>query len=598
KAGIRSGAGVIVSTVSVNLKDCAPFGSLHRPNLTDASIKAWDGLYKAGNTFESSGRFEEAIENYRKAADIDDAFADLQFRLARCRWALGQTQQAQAHFIKARDLDALRFRADTRINEIIRKTAASANRRGVSLVDAEIAFQAESTQGIPGEDLFYDHVHPNFSGTYVLARLVKERIETLLKLESRGPVLTERECAERLAFTPWDKYRIQKEILERMKSPAFTIRLGNAESVRRAEAKLDTLRNTLHPDALAEVVELYHRAIEGNGSDWVLRNNLGMLLLDAGRDPAGAIEEFRSVLRIFPFDYLTHNNMGLAYAQQGRLDEAVACYNEALRIKPDFSKANLNLAEALERQGKNNQALVYFQRAHPTPQTLAGVYNRYGERLVGEGRMDEAVGQFEEAIRLWPDSFNAHRNLGNALAQLGKTDLAIRHLFEAVRIRPDLARGHIDLASLLFIQGDYENAVVHYEKALQIKPDLPEVENNLGLALCKKGEFEKGIAHFQKALEGKPDFLAARNNMAGALSELGRHNEAAAQLRKSLHIDPDNPDLLNNLGAELLRLEKIEEAIPYLKKALLLQPDSPGAQNNLRYALSRLENKKQFQHMK
>jgi hypothetical protein len=176
EAGRRSGAKVIVSTVAVNLKDCAPFGSLHRPDLNEASLRAWDGDYRAGVESESSGRFEKAMENFLKASALDDTYADLQFRLARCSLALGQTDQAAAYFAGARDMDALRFRADTRINEIIRQM------KDVSIIDAEKAFVTggddfipagiESTCGIPGEYLFYDHVHPNFAGTYLLAHIV------------------------------------------------------------------------------------------------------------------------------------------------------------------------------------------------------------------------------------------------------------------------------------------------------------------------------------------------------------------------------------------------------------------------------------------
>jgi tetratricopeptide (TPR) repeat protein len=590
KVGHRAGARVIVSTVATNLKNCAPFGSLHRQDLTDASINEWDMIYNAGIALESSGKFEEAIEHYLKAASIDNEFADLQFRLARCYWALKQYNKAHIHFIKARDLDALRFRADSQINEIIRKIAADDFTEDVSLVDAEKNFQAESTDGIPGERLFYDHVHLNFSGNYLLARLVKEQVENIFGLESQNRTLSEAECAERLAFTLWDRYRIEKEILGRMKSPAFANQLDNVKSVQLMEAKLDSIQPYLRPEALTEAVECYRQAIALSEQDWVLHNNFGLLLLEVGNDPIGAAEQFRFVLHLFPDDYLTHNNLGLTFMQQGKLNEAIACYEDALRIKPHFSKANFNLGEALERQGKYDEAIKYFHKAHLSQQELAGVHNRFGKRLANKGKIDEAVKQFEEALKLWPDSPDAHRNLGNVLAQTGKADVAIQHLLEVVRIKPDQAEGHIDLASLLFMQGDYSNAVEHYKRALQLKPDLPpEVYNNLGLALCNQGKFEEAIIYFQNALSIKKDFLAARNNMAGALSQLGRSEEAIAQLQESLQIDPNNSNFHNNIGAELLKVGKIEQAITHFRKALQLNPKSTSAQNNLKYALSRLQ---------
>jgi tetratricopeptide (TPR) repeat protein len=589
QVGHRAGARVIVSTVPTNLKDCAPFGSLHREDLSSTSINEWNDSYNAGITADSSGRFEEAIAHYLKAAGIDDEFADLQFRLARCYQALSQDDKALDYFIKARDLDALRFRADTQINDIIRKIASTGCSEFVTLVDAEKAFQTESVHGIPGESLFYDHVHTNFKGNYLLSRLIKEQVEKIFAMKSQEQTFSEAECAARLAFTPWDAYRMQKEILERMKSPAFANQLDNAESVRRAEARLDSLRKCLQADALDGAVQNYRQEIKANENDWVLRNNFGLLFLETGSDLGSAIEQFRFVLHLFPSDYLTLNNLGLVFARQNKLNEAIDCYNKALLIKPDFSKASFNLAELLERQGRYDEAIKLLYQAHLPKQGLADAHNRFGIKLANEGRSDEAVTQFEDALRLWPDSPDAHRNLGNVFAKMGRTDLAIQHLLEAVRIRPDLPGGYIDLASLLFTQGDYENAVEHYEKALQIKPDIPEVENNLGLALCKMGQFEQAIPHFQKALLSRHDFLSARNNLAGALSQLGRSKEAIAQLQESLRISPNNPEFHNNIGAELLRLGEIEQAITHFKKALQLNPDLPSARNNLKIALSRLE---------
>ncbi len=75
---------------------------------------------------------------------------------------------AKEHFLRARDLDTLRFRADSRINDINRSVASSAP--GAELVDAEAIFSKESPNGIIGSDLVYEHVHMTPLGNYLLAR--------------------------------------------------------------------------------------------------------------------------------------------------------------------------------------------------------------------------------------------------------------------------------------------------------------------------------------------------------------------------------------------------------------------------------------------
>ena len=48
---------------------------------------------------------------------------------------------------------------------------------------------------------------------------------------------------------------------------------------------------------------------------------------------------------------------------QGKLDEAVACYRRALELKPDYAEAHNNLGNALKDQGKLDEAVACYRRA-------------------------------------------------------------------------------------------------------------------------------------------------------------------------------------------------------------------------------------------
>src|SRR5436305_12524172 len=85
-----SGARVLLSTVASNLKDCPPFASLHRPDLTPAQQAEWDKLYQAGIHAEKTTNYDEALADYQQAAQLDNHFAELFFRLGRCQRALGK----------------------------------------------------------------------------------------------------------------------------------------------------------------------------------------------------------------------------------------------------------------------------------------------------------------------------------------------------------------------------------------------------------------------------------------------------------------------------------------------------------------------------
>ncbi|GAH13338.1 unnamed protein product, partial [marine sediment metagenome] len=211
-----SGAKVIISTVATNLKDNAPFASMHRQGLSEVQKADWERSYKAGIELAADGRLGEAVNSYLQAVQIDGDYADLHFLLARCYMKLNKYKEANKCYIKARDMDVLRFRADTQINRIIREKGSGRESEDVYLVDAERCFaESERTSHkIPGEELFYEHVHMNFFGNHLLAKAVFSQVSSILSEDIRSstsretPILSPDKCADLLALTDRDLSRI------------------------------------------------------------------------------------------------------------------------------------------------------------------------------------------------------------------------------------------------------------------------------------------------------------------------------------------------------------------------------------------------------
>ena len=55
---------------------------------------------------------------------------------------------------------------------------------------------------------------------------------------------------------------------------------------------------------------------------------------------------------------MAHNNLGNALRDQGKLEEAVACYHTALNLQPDYAQAEYNLGNVLRDQGKPEEAVA------------------------------------------------------------------------------------------------------------------------------------------------------------------------------------------------------------------------------------------------
>ena len=144
-----------------------------------------------------------------------------------------------------------------------------------------------------------------------------------------------------------------------------------------------------------------------------------------------------------------YNNLGTTLAAQGKLDEAVTHFWEAVRLDPDYADAHYNLGNAQAARGKFDDAVRYFREALRIKPAYADAHCNLGTALAAQGKFDDAVSCFREALRLNPDDAAAHYDLAVTLADQGLRDEAILHFKAALRINPNDTQAGGRLAGLL-----------------------------------------------------------------------------------------------------------------------------------------------------
>jgi tetratricopeptide (TPR) repeat protein len=225
---------------------------------------------------------------------------------------------------------------------------------------------------------------------------------------------------------------------------------------------------------------------------------------------------FEHALRVTTGNYVAHNNLGVALAQQDHLDAAIAQYTEALRIKPDYEKAHNNLGVALAQQGHLDAAIAQYTEALRIKPDYGKAHMNLGLALARQGRLDAAIAQYDQALVSRPDDEETHNNLGIALARQGRLDAAIAHFSQSIRIEPNDEGARYNLGLAQAKQGNLNEAIVSFTRAIQMKPEDEKAHNQLGLALVKLGKYEEAITHFSQALRLRPDDEAARRNLRDA----------------------------------------------------------------------------------
>jgi len=305
--GRRHHVGIVLSTVAVNLQDCAPFASTNHLHLNASQQEEWQAAFAAGCQAQSSGDLAAAAVQFQQAAKIDDSHAELRFRLARCALAAGKIDLAREHYLAARDHDTLRFRCDSKLNEIIRAQARVEAKHGVRLADSEQTLAQNSPNGIPGDNFFYEHVHLQLAGNYWIARTVAEEIENLLPENLRAesdttppwPSLTD--CAQRLGWSEYWAWFDLKQIMPRLNRPPFTGQWDHETKFPEVEMKLKTLATATSASGLKKAIASCETALAAAPDDSALLLQLGQLKSVTG-DYSDATTATKQALDLLPSD--------------------------------------------------------------------------------------------------------------------------------------------------------------------------------------------------------------------------------------------------------------------------------------------------------
>jgi tetratricopeptide (TPR) repeat protein len=531
--GLGGGAKVLVSTVARNLKDCGPFGSEHRPGLPAQELSQWDNFYQMGIRAQEAGRPAEAIDSFRQAVRVDDAYAEAHFRWGQCSLALGHDAEASRQFALACDQDTLRFRADSRINEIIRRAASNREQQGVQLVDSEAAMALQSPHGLTGGEFLYEHVHLNFEGNYLVARALVKQIGNALSGSAEHPWPTADDCARRLGWNDFTRHEAEIKILSRLNDSPFKEQADNRQQVQRLLKQIQQLQPAMLPDALRADEARTQAAADAAPGDWILQENLahlqqqtgdaaaateslrrlaqflpqspdawydlGLALETAKRDDE-AIAAFQKATRLGPESVLSMNSLAELYAQEGHREEAAREFREVLRQKPYWGPAHLGLGKVLEAAGKTEEAKEQFQEAFKSSLRTPKFCNTLAKFSFSKGWYDAAVTNFTESLRLCPSDPETRVALGMALLKLGRHPEAKAQYAEAVRLEPNFAEAHFCLGFELGKDGDAAGAAAQFAEAVRLKPTSIAAHLNLGIALFHQHLNEQALDQFDEVL--------------------------------------------------------------------------------------------------
>lgn len=198
-------------------------------------------------------------------------------------------------------------------------------------------------------------------------------------------------------------------------------------------------------------------------------------------------------------------DQGLREQAAGRIDAAIALFDNALRINPDFPEALCSGGYILQTRGHIQGALAFYGRAIELKPDYFDAYFNRGCILFAQNDLSGAIASFEAACAIRPRDAAAFANLGGAFQSAGRFQDAVRNLQRAIELDVSLIEAHLNLGSSLRRLGRYAEALAAYEMALKRNPDDALAYCGIGIVSRELGLFDAAMRAYDRALALQPD---------------------------------------------------------------------------------------------
>ncbi|MEX0935491.1 MAG: tetratricopeptide repeat protein [Gemmatimonadota bacterium] len=275
--------------------------------------------------------------------------------------------------------------------------------------------------------------------------------------------------------------------------------------------------------------ELYPRAVWETSfyaeQVWIEEFNRGIEALDAGNN-AEAIAAFERAHNIYQERPEAMLQLGTLYEEEGRIDDAVSLYSQAVEV---MREPHPMYAEEAELVAGWEERVVPLQFIH-------------GQLLFQAERYDEAAEVYQRLVDENPDDLGAVSSLASALNSAGRQDEA-QAIYDELLARPDLDAGQLA---------------------------------NVGIGLYNLDQFVTAADAFARAHEQAPPVRDFLFNEAQSLYLAEEQPERLMEVSERLiEMDTHNRDARRFLANALIRMDRSPEAVPVLEEAETLPFDLP-----------------------
>ncbi len=274
-----------------------------------------------------------------------------------------------------------------------------------------------------------------------------------------------------------------------------------------------------------------------------------------------------------------YNDRGAAYARQGRYDQALADYDQAIRLQPSTRLFWINRSAAHASLGRLKEEIDDLDHALAMDPKDAGVLVRRAWAFSLERDWDRARADFARAAEIDPQLIDIYLYRARAFDLKGDTDLALEDLGKALELRPKAPEILSLRSDLLQKRGDWALAVSDLDQAVRLDPQNGRLRNDRCWARAQGGlELDLALADCNEAIAigdaaVRADALESRGLIYVRRSQLDR---ALTDYEEALNLEPRKASALYMRGLIRRRLGDAAQGDADIARAQALAPQLEG----------------------
>ena len=402
-------AQVIFVNPASNLKDCSPFKSEHTEGLDPGDRQRSEKMLVKAKEEIQQKNWDDALNLLETAVAVDPRHAELQYLRGKVLLALGRFEEAEIALRLARDEDVCPLRALTPMHRIVGEVAREQTVGMVDYVDLlERRMQKTKGYNIPGDEFFFDHVHPTIGGHKILA------VALIRKMTEEGLVQPEANWGKKTIAAVEAKIRgridegthgfalanlarvflwaKKREDADRLAMQALEIAGDNKQVVINATATLAVV--SLFQGKPERAVQQLYSSIEKVPDAAELRLKLGQILLGPPfQELEKAAGNLLLAIRHMPNYDRVHDLFGIVMAKRDRPRIAYPSLMQALRLNPNNIRARKKLEEI--------RPLLKGQTPDPQPaDIILDTYPSLAPRKLVQARRDTSGNRVLDGIEV------------------------------------------------------------------------------------------------------------------------------------------------------------------------------------------------------